>query len=69
MDDSELMNLSRQLQASLYAPSTGDNNSSFSQQDRQRLLSLLRTQRANAVKQDKTNRQNKLFELPPLYRQ
>lgn len=69
MDDSELMNLSRQLQASLYAPSTGNNNSSFSQQDRQRLLSLLRTQRANAVKQDKTNRQNKLFELPPLYRQ
>ena len=69
MDDSELMNLSRQLQASLYAPSTGDSNSSFSQQDRQRLLVLLRAQRTSAVKQDKTNRQKKLFELPPLYRQ
>ena len=69
MDDSEVMNLSRQLQASLYASSTGDSNSSFSQQDRQRLLILLRAQRATAVKQEKTNRQNKLFELPPLYRQ
>ncbi len=69
MDDSEVMNLSRQLQASLYAPSTGDSNSSFSQQDRQRLLVLLRAQRTSAVKQDKTNRQKKLFELPPLYRQ
>jgi hypothetical protein len=63
------MNLSRQLQASLYGSTTGDSNSSFTQQDRQRLLVLLRAQRASAEKQDKTNRQNKLFELPPLYRQ
>jgi len=69
MDDAEVMNLSRQLQASLYGSSIGDSNSSFTQQDRQRLLALLRAQRASAVKQDKTNRQNKLFELPPLYRQ
>ena len=69
MDDPEVMNLSRQLQASLYGSTTGDSNSSFAQQDRQRLLVLLRAQRASAEKQDKTNRQNKLFELPPLYRQ
>jgi hypothetical protein len=69
MNSPEIMVLSRQLQASLYGSGPTGTNKSFEQQDRQRLLMLLKAERADAVKQSKANQQNALFELPPLYRQ
>jgi len=69
MNNPEMMHLSRQLQASLYGSGPAGNNKAFGAQDRQRLLVLLKAERAGAVKQSKANRQNALFELPPLYRQ
>lgn len=69
MSNPEIMSLSRQLQASLYGSGPADSGKIFEQKDRQRLLMLLKTERTSSVKQTRTNRQNKLFELPPLYRQ
>jgi hypothetical protein len=69
INNPEIMNLSRQLQASLYGSGRAGNGKSFEQQDRQRLLALLKVERAGAVKHSKAKQQNAMFELPPLYRQ
>ncbi|TFH72337.1 protein BatD [Gammaproteobacteria bacterium LSUCC0112] len=69
LENPEIVALCKQLQASLYGGSQTGSNNAFEQNDRQRLLILLRAARSSAVKQTKTDRQNKLFELPPLYRQ
>ena len=57
------------IKFSVYGSSPTGNTNAFEQKDRQRLLVLLRAARSSAVKQTKTDRQHKLFELPPLYRQ
>ncbi len=69
LENPEVLSLCHQLQASLYGSSPTGNTNAFEQKDRQRLLVLLRAARSSAVKQTKTDRQHKLFELPPLYRQ
>lgn len=63
----DLRPMCQKLQASLYASDA--KSSTFDKPDRERLLSLLKTERATRLKIEQRRQHEQTFALPPLYKQ